>query len=56
MAAAFGMPVVVIFGRSNPVVWAPWKTASETIVARGRIEDVSVREVLDAIERVRLAA
>lgn len=56
MAAAFGVPVVVIFGRSNPVVWAPWKTASETIVARGRIEDVSVREVLDAIERVRVAA
>ncbi len=56
MAAAFGVPVVVIFGKSNPLVWAPWRTVSETIVARGPIEDVGVDEVLDAIERVRVAA
>jgi heptosyltransferase-3 len=56
MAAALGVPVVVIFGSSDPVVWAPWKTASETIVARGAIESVSLEEVLSAIERVRVAA
>ena len=56
MAAAFGLPVVVIFGNSDPVVWAPWKTVSETIVARGVIEDVSVEEVLAAAGRVRVAA
>jgi ADP-heptose:LPS heptosyltransferase len=56
MAAAFGLPVVVIFGQSDPVVWAPWKTVSETIVARGAIADVSVDEVLAATGRVRVAA
>ena len=35
MAAAFGVPVVVIFGSSDPVIWAPWRTASEVVHARG---------------------
>ncbi len=56
MAAAFGAPVVVIFGSSSPEVWAPWKTASETIIARGPIESVSVEEVLAAIARLKVAA
>jgi len=56
MAAAFGVPVVVIFGGSDPVVWAPWKTASETIIARGPIESVSVDEVLSAIAKLKVAA
>jgi ADP-heptose:LPS heptosyltransferase len=29
MAAAFGVPVVVIFGESDPAIWGPWRTASE---------------------------
>jgi ADP-heptose:LPS heptosyltransferase len=56
MAAAFGVPVVVIFGNSDPVVWAPWRTVSQTIVARGAIEGVSVEEVLAAVGKVRVAA
>jgi ADP-heptose:LPS heptosyltransferase len=56
MAAAFGIPVVVIYGRTDPVVWAPWKTVSETVVARGSIESVSVEEVLAAVARLRVAA
>src|SRR5437899_12460168 len=31
MAAAFGLPVVVIFGSSNIDVWRPWKTSSEAL-------------------------
>lgn len=31
MAAAFGVPVVVIFGESNPAIWGPWRTASEVV-------------------------
>ena len=26
MAAAFGLPVVVLFGPSNVDIWRPWKT------------------------------
>jgi ADP-heptose:LPS heptosyltransferase len=56
MAAAFGVPVVVIFGNSDPVVWAPWRTASQTIVARGPIENVAVDEVLAAVHQLKVAA
>ena len=56
MAAAFGTPVVVIFGSSDPAVWAPWRTASETVIAHGPIETVSVDEVLAAIGRLKVAA
>jgi ADP-heptose:LPS heptosyltransferase len=56
MAAAFGIPVVVIFGNSDPVVWAPWRTSSQTIVAQGPIENVAVEEVLAAVHQLKVAA
>lgn len=31
MAAAFGIPSIVIFGESNPAIWGPWKTPSEIV-------------------------
>lgn len=56
MAAAFGLPVLVIFGSSDPAIWGPWKTVSQVMVARGSIESVGVGEVLEALERLRVAA
>lgn len=56
MAAAFGIPVVVIFGPSDPVVWAPWCTPAEVLTGPSGIEAVSVREVTDALERLRVRA
>jgi ADP-heptose:LPS heptosyltransferase len=56
MAAAFGVPVVVIFGASDPVVWAPWRTQAETLTGRNGIASVEVRQVLDALERLRVRA
>jgi heptosyltransferase III len=56
MAAAFGIPVVVIFGNSDPVAWAPWRTSSQTIVARGVIENVAVDEVVAAVHQLKVAA
>jgi len=56
MAAALGLRVLVIFGDSDPDIWGPWKTASEVIVARGGIEQVSEAEVLAALARLRRAA
>jgi heptosyltransferase III len=49
VAAAFGVPSVVIFGPSNPAIWGPWRTASE--VLQGRVE---IAEVLDALARLRV--
>ena len=56
MAAAFGIPVVVIFGNSDPVVWAPWRTPSRTIVAKGPIENIGTEEVLAAVHQLKVAA
>jgi heptosyltransferase III len=56
MAAAFGLPVVVIFGNSNPAIWGPWRTASEVVMAPGGIGCVEVDQVLSALERLRVHA
>lgn len=56
MAAALGVPVVVIFGASEPEVWGPWKASAETVVARGAIGEVSEEEVLAAVERLGVPA
>lgn len=50
IAAAFGVPVVVIFGSSDPVTWAPWRTEGHVLTGLDR---VSVDDVLSAA-RVRV--
>ncbi|MFN7918766.1 MAG: glycosyltransferase family 9 protein [Bryobacteraceae bacterium] len=56
MAAAFGIPVVVLFGSSDPVVWAPWKTAAEQIVGIDGIRSVPVDQVIQAMDRLQVRA
>jgi heptosyltransferase III len=56
IAAAFGRPLVVLYGTSDPVVWAPWRTAAETLVAHGPLNAIPARDVLDAIGRLRVRA
>jgi ADP-heptose:LPS heptosyltransferase len=56
MAAAFGLPVVVIFGNSNPAIWSPWRTPSEVVTAAGGIGEVSISQVLEALTRLRVHA
>jgi ADP-heptose:LPS heptosyltransferase len=56
MAAAFHLPVVVIFGDSDPVVWAPWKTPSRVVRAPGSIERIPVAEIAAAVEKLGVAA
>jgi heptosyltransferase III len=51
MAAAFGLPVVVIFGDSDRAVWAPWRTASEIVDIASEVQ-----QVLDALARLRVHA
>jgi heptosyltransferase III len=50
IAAAFGVPVVVIFGASDPVTWAPWRTDAHVLTGLDR---VTVDDVLSAA-RVRV--
>jgi ADP-heptose:LPS heptosyltransferase len=56
MAAAFGVPSVVIFGPSDPAIWGPWRTASEVVTAPGGIADVTSAQVLGALQRLRVPA
>jgi ADP-heptose:LPS heptosyltransferase len=51
MAAAFGLPMVVIFSASNPAIWGPWKTTAEVVQSPATVAHVS-----DALHRVKAAA
>ncbi|HWQ54208.1 MAG TPA: glycosyltransferase family 9 protein [Bryobacteraceae bacterium] len=56
MAAAFGLPVVVIFGSSDADVWHPWKTASEVLCSPEGIAAIPPVEAIEALERLRVRA
>jgi heptosyltransferase-3 len=56
MAAAFGLPVVAIFGSSDPAIWHPWRTASVVIHNAAGIQSVNEQQVLDALGRMRVHA
>jgi ADP-heptose:LPS heptosyltransferase len=51
MAAALGVPSVVVFGASDPAIWGPWRSVSEVVVA-----PCGVAQVLDALARLRVPA
>ena len=51
VAAAFGVPCVVIFGPSNAAVWHPWRTRHQVVQApTGSILDIDVEMVRRAVE------
>jgi ADP-heptose:LPS heptosyltransferase len=51
IACAFGVPVVVIFGRpEHEVVWSPWRaSAARTLASPSGITAIRTAEVIDAI-------
>lgn len=49
IAAAFGVPVVVLFGASDPGIWGPWKTECSVLTSGQGIAGISVEHVLAAI-------
>lgn len=53
VAAAFGIPVVVLFGPSDPVTWAPWRTEARVLTSGGSIGKIAVEEVMAAAEALR---
>jgi ADP-heptose:LPS heptosyltransferase len=52
MAAAFGLPVIVLFGSSDPDIWRPWQTESVVLKSEAGIQSIGVTEALQAIETV----
>jgi ADP-heptose:LPS heptosyltransferase len=54
MAAAFGIPVAVMFGPSDPVVWAPWQVEAEVLTGNGSINSITIDEATRAVEQLRV--
>lgn len=54
IAAAYGVPVVVLFGRpEHRVIWAPWQAAkARTLCSAEGIHTLAVEEVLAAVDEV----
>ena len=52
MAAAFGLPVVVLFGSSDPDIWRPWRTESSVLTSPAGIHSIGITGVVQAIETV----
>lgn len=55
VAAAFGVPQVVLFGPSDHEIWSPWRTAAEVLKAEP-ISEIPVERVLGAIRRMGASA
>jgi heptosyltransferase-3 len=56
VAAAFGVPVVALFGPSDPVNWAPWRTESQVLTNPDAIARIRVSEAVAAAEALRVRA
>jgi len=50
IAAAFGRPVVVLFGLSDLENWRPWRTESAVLTSPGGIHSIGVGEVVEAVD------
>ena len=55
MAAAFGLPVIVLFGPSIPEIWHPWRTESAVLTSDSGIRGIAVEDGMAAIERLLLS-
>jgi ADP-heptose:LPS heptosyltransferase len=55
MAAAFGIPLVVLFGRlEHQVIWAPWQAAaSRTLASPDGISGIKTGDAIAAMEQLR---
>ncbi len=54
IAAAFGIPVVVVFGASDPLIWGPWKTPSAVLSSPEGIGGVEPQQMITALDRLRI--
>ncbi|MFB3826979.1 MAG: glycosyltransferase family 9 protein [Bryobacteraceae bacterium] len=54
MAAAFGVPEVIVFGDSDRDNWRPWRTPAEVLHSEEGIAAVSAQAAIEAIERLRV--
>ena len=53
MSAALGVPVVVLFGPSDPAIWGPWRVESETRRPEKGLRELPVEEITEALAKLR---
>lgn len=56
MAAAFGVPVAVLYGPSNPEIWAPWRTESQVLHSPAGMADITTTQAVEALARLKVVA
>jgi ADP-heptose:LPS heptosyltransferase len=49
IAAAFGRPVIALWGSSDLDNWRPWRTENVVLASLNGIQSIEVSEVADAI-------
>ena len=49
IAAAFGVPVVVLFGSSDPDIWSPWKTQAAVLACPNGIAGINTPQAIAAV-------
>ena len=54
MAAAFGVPVVVLYRSSDPIVWAPWQVECRVLTGRDSNNSIETAQVIEAIDELRV--
>ena len=54
MAAAFGLPVVVLYGSSDPEIWAPWRTHGAALHHPDGIAAIPLEQALAALARLQV--
>ncbi len=56
MAAALGVPALVLFGPSDPRIWRPWKADAEVLHAPRGLAAISAQRAMEAADRLRARA
>lgn len=56
MAAAFGVPVAVLYGPSNPQIWAPWRTQAQVLHSPAGMEGITTTQAVEALARLKVTA
>jgi ADP-heptose:LPS heptosyltransferase len=54
-ASALGVPAVVIYGSTDPACWRPWGEGHVALRRGGEAKNITVEEVLEAVEAMELA-
>jgi ADP-heptose:LPS heptosyltransferase len=52
MAAAFSVPVVALFGPSDPSIWSPWRTQARVLTSPNGIGGIGVEEAIEAAQSI----